>query len=156
MPALMQEALQLGADWAQGLMPQIQQRIHERLRQEGLLSDKDELQVLESALGAAPGDAGILNQIAWLRATAKDLSVRDPEKALAYARLAMEASGGKNPYILDTLAEAHYVNQEFDEAIEVEEKAIEMDPDNEFFRSQLKKFQEAKRIKGGRPGASQR
>jgi hypothetical protein len=52
--------------------------------------------------------------------------------------------------MLDTLAEAHYANQEFDEAIKTEERALEITPEEEAFRNQLKKFRDAKATESGR------
>jgi hypothetical protein len=42
------------------------------------------------------------------------------------------------------------VNQEFDEAIETEERALEIEPGQEALRNQLKKFREAKATESGR------
>ena len=51
---------------------------------------------------------------------------------------------------LDTLAEAYYVNGQFAEAIEAEKKALSHEPDCKPCKEQLKKFEQAKRDKGGR------
>jgi len=69
--------------------------------------EEDALHSLELGLGANPGNAGILNQMGWLHATAESPTVRDPAKALAYAQRAVEASKGGDANILDTLAEAY-------------------------------------------------
>jgi tetratricopeptide (TPR) repeat protein len=111
---------------------------------------EDALHSLETGLEADPGNAGILNHIGWLYATAETPTLRDPAKALAYAQRAVEASNGRDANILDTLAEAYYVNQEFDEAIKAEERALEIAPEREVLRNQLKKFREAKAAESGR------
>lgn len=111
---------------------------------------EDALHSLEAGLEANPNDAGILNQMGWLYATAESPTVRDPAKALAYAQRAVEASNGSDANVLDTLAEAYYANQEFDEAIKVEERALEIAPGLEAFQSQLEKFREAKANESGR------
>ena len=111
---------------------------------------EDALQSLEMGLEADPGNAGILNHIGWLYATAENPTLRDPAKALAYAQRAVEASNGRDANILDTLAEAYYVNQEFDEAIRTEERALEIAPGLEALRNQLEKFREAKTTESGR------
>ena len=91
-----------------------------------------------------PQDPGALNAIAWLYATAKDPTVRNPEMALFFAERAVQFSEERDPSILDTLAESHYVNGNFDEAIEIEKKVLTMAPDNDVFREQLSKFERAK------------
>jgi hypothetical protein len=45
--------------------------------------------------------------------------------------------------------EAIYPNQEFDEAIKTEERALEIAPEIEAFQSQLEKFREAKANESG-------
>jgi tetratricopeptide (TPR) repeat protein len=111
---------------------------------------EDVLHSLENGLEADPGNVGILNHMGWLYATAEDPTLRDPAKALAYAQRAVDASDGKEANILDTLAEAYYVNQQYDEAIETEERALELAPELEPLQNQLEKFREAKAAEGGR------
>ncbi len=98
---------------------------------------------------ADPGHAGILNQLGWLYATTEPATLRDPAKALAYAQRAVEASDGADANILDTLAEAYYANQEFDAAIETEERALGIAPEQEALQNQLQKFREAKAAESG-------
>jgi tetratricopeptide (TPR) repeat protein len=85
----------------------------------------------------------------WLHATAESPTVRDPAKALAYAQRAVEASNGGDANILDTLAEAHYANREFDKAIHTEERALEIAPGQPALENQLKKFRDAKTNESG-------
>ena len=111
---------------------------------------EDALHSLEKGSEADPGNAGILNQMGWLYATAEPATLRDPAKALAYAQRAVEASGGGDANILDTLAEAYYANRQFDKAIETEERALEIAPEQEALQNQLVKFREAKAAASGR------
>ena len=110
---------------------------------------EDALHALERGLEVDPGNAGILNHMAWFYATTEDPTLRDPAKALAYAQRAVEASNGGDANILDTLAEAYYANQEFDEAIETEERALELTPGVEALQNQLEKFRAAKAAESG-------
>ena len=75
--------------------------------------------------------------------------MRNPERALGYARKAVALSKGEKAIYLDTLAEALYANRLFDEAVATEENALSMEPENEFYPDQLKKFQAAQRQAGG-------
>jgi tetratricopeptide (TPR) repeat protein len=111
---------------------------------------EEALHSLETGLEADPGNAGILNHMGWFYATAEPSNLRDPAKALAYAQRAVEASSGRDANILDTLAEAYYANQDFDEAIETEERALEIAPELEALQNQLEKFREAKATESGR------
>jgi tetratricopeptide (TPR) repeat protein len=105
---------------------------------------EDALNSMERGLETDPGNAGTLNDMGWLYATVEPSALRDPAKALAYAQRAVEASGGTDANILDTLAEAYYANREFDKAIETEERALEIAPESEDLQNQLVKFREAK------------
>ncbi len=111
---------------------------------------EEALHSLETGLEADPHNAGILNHLGWLYATAEPSTLRDPEKALANAQRAVEASSGADANILDTLAEAYYANGDFDKAIETEERALEIAPEREALRNQLEKFLEAKATEGNR------
>lgn len=95
----------------------------------------------EKALKLSPGHPDILNNYAWLLVTADDAKVRDPERALKYALLAAEIKPHSG-YILDTLALCLFMNGRQEEAVEIERKALRVDPKNrEYYRKQLKKFQ---------------
>ena len=85
--------------------------------------------------------------MAWFYATSKDPSYRNPSKALEYAQKAVSISQGKTPEILDTLAEAYYVNGHYDKAIETETKALALSPGNEAIKKSLDRFQRAKKGK---------
>jgi len=111
---------------------------------------QDALDSLERGLESDPANAGILNDMGWLYATVEPPTLRDPAKAIAYAQRAVEASGGTDANILDTLAEAYFANREFDKAIETEERALEIAPEQEALQNQLVKFREAKAAASGR------
>ena len=104
----------------------------------------------EKAIKLRPEYTPTLNQIARLYATTEDLAVRDPQKALDYATKAVELDAEPVPAHLDTLAEAHYANGHFDEAIEIEKRALSMNPGYEFYKEQLTKFEQASAAQGNR------
>ena len=91
-----------------------------------------------------------LQRFAWHSATSEDPAIRNPQKALEYAKKAVELSSQPVHSYLDTLAEAYYVNGQFDKAIETEKKAISLSPDYPFYKEQLKKFKQAKRAQSSR------
>jgi cytochrome c-type biogenesis protein CcmH/NrfG len=89
-----------------------------------------------------PKDANIHNNLAWLYVTAKDEKVKDNIKALEHAVKASALSDEKNAEILDTLAMVYFVNGKVKEAVDAEQKALKLEPGNERFKGNLKKYEE--------------
>ncbi|HNR11685.1 MAG TPA: M48 family metalloprotease [Thermodesulfobacteriota bacterium] len=96
----------------------------------------------QRALAIEPDNEMALNNLAWLYATTKDQDLKNEEKAL---ELALRASRIKpEAYILDTLAEAYWVNGMREEALAASEAALAADPENrEYYEKQRKKFAES-------------
>lgn len=117
----------------------------------GIYSDRGDgerlIQTCEAGLKVAPNNAGLLNNLAWFYATAKQAGFRNPAKALDYAQKAVSPSGEREPGILDTLAEAYYVNQNYEKAIETETKALALRPNDKSLQDSLEKYKSAKRAK---------
>ena len=97
-----------------------------------------------NAEGGADGPAA-QNNLAWLNAR----TGRDLDAALKLARAATRASPSAGN--LDTLAEVHYMRGEFDRAVEVERRALRLDPPEGFLREQLAKFRAAQIEAGPTP-----
>jgi Zn-dependent protease with chaperone function len=94
------------------------------------------------SLKLKPDNPEILNNLAWLYATCENKALRNPKKALELAQKAAELKSSQ--YILDTLAEAYYVNGYFKQAVQLAEKVMKMDLKNpEYHEKQLKKFKQA-------------
>ncbi len=95
------------------------------------------LDIIEHTL-AETQDAQLFNSMAWV------LAVRGlyPEKALEIAIRAHELEP-TDPNIMDTLAEAHFAAGDPESALEWEEKALALDPENGFFLEQRAKFRAA-------------
>ncbi len=99
--------------------------------------------VLNAALSMAPENAGILNNLAWLYATTPE-PYRNPSEALELA----EKAAGINPeaHVLDTLAEAYYINEMYAEAVEAIDQAIAKGgPEKSHYIKQKEKFELALR-----------
>jgi Flp pilus assembly protein TadD len=77
----------------------------------------------EQALRIAPEDPHSCNNIAWVLATASDVSLRDGSRALGFAQQAVQLSGGREPRFLRTLAAAYAENGRFSEAVAVAQQA---------------------------------
>ncbi len=90
--------------------------------------------------GQKKDDAEFLNNYAWYLAT-EDV---DSKKALGLAKKAVELSP-KAAHIADTLAEAHFRNGQYDEAVAAQKKAVELarDEQKEEFKKRLQKFEKA-------------
>jgi membrane associated rhomboid family serine protease/Flp pilus assembly protein TadD len=92
------------------------------------------------------------NALAWLLATAKDRSLRDPEGAVRLARVAVEGHRWQEPAFLDTLAEAQYVAGRPQEAVATQKKAVDLSPRDDYYRKQLEKFRMAAGLPAAVPG----
>ncbi len=108
----------------------------------GLLMERhrwaDAEDVLLQGLQLHPDHAGLLNNLAWLYATAPK-PLRNPKKALELALKA--ASLDPKPYILDTLAEAYFVNGAYRDALQTIRRALAKKPQNmAYYRKQEAKF----------------
>jgi uncharacterized Ntn-hydrolase superfamily protein len=95
------------------------------------------LDIMEDYLASAEIDAQTLNGLAW------ELAIRGlrPERAVEIAHMAVEMEP-EDANIMDTLAESYFALCEFEKAVEWEQKALEIDPENVFFNEQLDKFLE--------------
>jgi len=90
--------------------------------------------------------AHVCNNAAWFYATCPDLTLREPERALSLARLAVELTAGSDPNILDTLAESLFLNGRHAEAVETQRKTLAMMPDaGADFLARYEKYQKALR-----------
>ena len=96
---------------------------------------------LLKSLEAAPEDAGALNNLAWLYATSPPPYFK-PKAALELGLRA--AALQPDPTILDTLAEAYYVNGQAEQALDSIKRALLQNPKNaDYFLSQKEKFEAA-------------
>ena len=94
------------------------------------------------ALMLEPSNPELLNNMAWLLATAQDAAIKNPKKALELAAEAIKKL--KAPHTLDTYAEALYANGHHAQAVAAEQEALAMDPrDPAYFKNQLEKFKKA-------------
>ncbi len=91
------------------------------LRKEGKL--KEAISEYEQALNIAPEDSVALNNLAWILATSSDVSVRDGTRAVTLAVKAVQASEGKDPNFVRTLAAAQAETGQFTEAVTTAEAA---------------------------------
>jgi thiol-disulfide isomerase/thioredoxin len=100
----------------------------------------------ESLSDAHPNNAGMQNSIAWTIAAQPGLEKRDLALAEKAAGRASEATQGKEPAVLDTLARVQFMNGKKKEAIATEQKALDLAPDEQkaFIKKFLASYQEGK------------
>jgi membrane associated rhomboid family serine protease/TPR repeat protein len=102
---------------------------------------------------AVQNSAAAQNNLAWAYATSSDPAIRNPVAALELAQKAVNSEKDHpDPNHLDTLAEAYYVNQKYEEAVETEQQAIALmsaapapEEDVSAFQKSLEKYQQALR-----------
>lgn len=106
------------------------------------------VEAYETALRLAPETPPVLNNLAWLYATAPAVDLRRPARAL---ELALRASRlDPSAHVLDTLAESFFVNGRLEEAVAASRQALERTGDNRaYFQQQVAKFQAALAAGGG-------
>jgi len=81
--------------------------------------------VFEWLIDRNPEDYRVLNNYGWMLATADDSGFRDPVRALTLAQQAILHAPAHSS-IWNTLAEAHYVNANFDRAVKAMEHALDL------------------------------
>ena len=77
-------------------------------------------------LSAQPSNRLAVNNLAWILATHPDGSVRDPAEAKRLAEKLNEATGDQLPHVLDTLAAAEAAAGNYQVAVRLVERAIEL------------------------------
>jgi Flp pilus assembly protein TadD len=91
------------------------------LRKQGNV--KEAIAEYEQALNIVPEDSVALNNLAWILATSSDASMRDGARAVTLAMKAVQASEGKDPNFVRTLAAARAEAGQFAEAVATAEAA---------------------------------
>jgi tetratricopeptide (TPR) repeat protein len=107
----------------------------------------------EANVHDSPADAETLNAAAWFFATTNS-KMRNPGKALEYANRAVAAAPA-DANIIDTLAEAYFINGRIDLAVANEQKALALAPGRDDLQKQLTKFQDAQKAKPAKQPAPQ-
>ena len=94
-------------------------------------------------------DPGVLNSYAWRMAEIENNLENALLKINKAVSLTMNDTRQAN--ILDTKAEVLWKMSRYDEAIKVIEKAINIEPENEYFKDQKEKFMESKKAEVSHP-----
>lgn len=86
---------------------------------------KEAMAIHEALYKQYPGDFELLNNFAWLLATASDPAYRDPERAIRMARDALLSAPG-NHHVASTLSAAYYAAGDFDRALQSAQEALRL------------------------------
>jgi uncharacterized Ntn-hydrolase superfamily protein len=92
--------------------------------------------LLMKALKSGVESPEVFNSLAWEFALRK----KYPKETVLAANMAHELAPD-DPNIMDTVAEAYFAAGDKSKAVYWEKEALKLDPENEFFKGQLKKFQ---------------
>ena len=82
--------------------------------------------LLRDALRLQPESLLIINELAWLLATSSDPEIQRPKEALGLAIKAANATKGREPRVLDTLAAAQAASGDFKAALQTIDSAISL------------------------------
>ncbi|MGI9243864.1 MAG: tetratricopeptide repeat protein, partial [Verrucomicrobiales bacterium] len=101
----------------------------------GLGRSDEAIPQYQAALEQRPDWPLPANNLAWILATHPDPALRDPALAKRWAETACNGTGNRVPPLLGTLAAAHAALGEFERAVEVSARAVELA--NEFGKPDL-------------------
>ena len=102
---------------------------------------KKAIQAYENILKIVPDNIHALNNLAWLFSTCPDPLFRDYRKALVLSKEALNIE--RSPYILDTYAEACFLNHLYKKAVKASKEALAKATDRHgYYLMQVKRFQE--------------
>jgi TPR repeat protein len=90
----------------------------------------------------AQGEVRAMNNLAFLLATATDPKLRNAAEAVSFAKKAVEAEP-ENANSLDTLAAAYFAAGQLGQAVETEQRAVTLEPNDPSYKTALGKFQAA-------------
>lgn len=94
----------------------------------------------ENVLRVDPENVHALNNLSWLFSTCPEKKYRNHQKALTYAIRALDLE--REAYILDTYAQALFVNNDFHKAVTASKEALDRSKDKkEYYRTQLHQFE---------------
>ncbi len=93
------------------------------LREKG--HTQEAISEFEMALATKPRSPSALTNLAWLVATSKEGSIRNPRRAVLLAEQANQLSHGQNPIVLRTLAAAYAGDGQFEPALATAQRAVE-------------------------------
>ena len=108
------------------------------------MQHEKELSTYKEMLSIFPDDPRALNSYAW-RMAEIETNLEDALQKVRKAVVLTADEPDRQAGIIDTEAEVLWKLKHHDEAIETIERAISIDPDNQYYQSQKEKFLESKK-----------
>lgn len=93
-----------------------------------LIAVKQNREALELLLGLSrdtPNDYYVLNNLAWLYATAAEIDIRDGDAAVRYARAALVLAP-MDHFVWNTMSEAYFVAGQYERALRAAQEALRL------------------------------
>ncbi len=101
---------------------------------------KKAIEYYENVLGADPENVHALNNLSWLFSTCPESEFRNGKKALEYAKMALAKK--REAFVLDTYAEALFINNDIEMAVSAANEALNRSIDKkEYYKTQLQRFE---------------
>jgi hypothetical protein len=94
--------------------------------------------ICRQAIISDPKDDWSYNQLAWIKATCSEATIRDGKEAVAAARKACELTQWKQSAWIDTLAAAYAEVGDFKRAVDFEEQALRTGPPGESDQKEIR------------------
>lgn len=104
-----------------------------------LLDYPGTLESYRAAVRLDPNDTDKMNQLAWVLATCPNVGIGDGKQAVELARKALALSKDEDPDLLDTLAASLAEDGRFEEAISIQDKAVNLYTSNDSGRADATK-----------------
>lgn len=124
--------------WQYAFMAPAYLRLADEKEEKGEMYLAKTYALLLKALKSDTESPEVYNSLAWEFALRK----KYPKETLEAAKKA-HALAPEDANIMDTLAEAYYAAGFYRDAVDWENKALSIEPENAFFKKQLEKFEEA-------------
>jgi len=94
----------------------------------------------ENVLKKEPDNIHALNNLSWLFSTCPQKEYRNGKKALEYAQRALEHK--QEAFVMDTYAEALFINNDIQRAVSVAKEALRISKDKkDYYKNQLQRFE---------------
>ncbi len=101
---------------------------------------KKAIESYENVLRVDPESVHALNNLSWLFSTCPDPEYRNGKKALEYSKRALKQK--REAFVLDTYAEALFINNDFEMAVNAAKEALDCSKDKkEYYTIQLHRFE---------------
>lgn len=97
--------------------------------------------LLEGLMEDFPNEFPVLNNLAWLYATASDPAIRDGGRAVELAQKALLLQPN-NFHVWNTLSEGHYVSGDYERAVRAAQESVRLAREARIDRNRISEYQQ--------------